>query len=129
MSALFNQTNINPTTSFFTSGSNFPTGINLQGTFLSGNGTTLFIQPNTEIFLGDGAGLTAKYNISSMVYINPTAGATQFLNLQNTGVGVPNFVLNNVSTLTFSEAGVAGSNINITALASTLKSVYPACVN
>lgn len=124
-----NFTNANPTTSFFTSGSDFPLGITIGGgTSLVSNGTSVLIQPAQEIILGDGVGSTARYNISSISYVNPVAGSSQFLNLQNTGAGVPNFVLNNISTLTFSESGVAGSNINLTALASTLKSVYPACV-
>jgi hypothetical protein len=123
-----NFTNANPFTPYG-GGSNFPLGVGIGGgTAIIGNGTSMLIQPATEIFLGDGAGSTARYNISSISYVNPIAGSSQFLNLQNTGAGVPNFVLNNVSTLTFSETGVAGSNINLTALASTLKSVYPACV-
>ena len=124
-----NFTNANTTTSYFSSSSNFPLGIGIGGgTTVTGNGTSMLIQPATEIFLGDGAGLTARYNISSMSYVNPTAGTSQFLNFQNTTPGVPNFALNNISTLTANDLGVTGSNINLSALVSTLKSVYPACV-
>lgn len=119
---------ITPGTSLFASGINFPSGINLNGTNLQGNGgTTLTIQPANEIFLGNGVGDSAKYMVSSIIF-NNSVGAVQFLNTPITAANQPNFRLTNLSTITGNDVGTLGSDINMTALVSTLRVAFPGCV-
>jgi len=119
---------LTPGSSLFASGQNFPSGINLNGTNLGGNGgTTLTIQPANEIFLGNGVGDSAKYMVSSISFAN-TIGTVPFLNTPITTAGQPNFRLTNLSTITGNDVGTLGSDINLTALASTLKVAFPGCV-
>jgi hypothetical protein len=128
MSSLFNQTNIAPGTPFSGGGgSNFPNGLAVGGISLQAGGTSFLVQPANEIFLGDGAGGTALYGISSIAMVNAVMGSASFLNITDFSNANPNFRLTNLSTLTaVNSAG--GNDINITALASTLKVAFPGCV-
>lgn len=115
MSSLFNQTNISPGTAFGGS-SNFSAGITLNGISLggSGAGNPLIIQPSNQLFLGDGAGLTGFYGVSSIAYATVPAGVTPALNL-NIG-GISSIQLNNLSSL---QAGAF--TVNAPLMFSTMK--------
>jgi len=127
MSSLFNQTNIAPGTSFAQNTTNFPNGITVGGIGIQAGGVGLLVQPANEIFLGDGVGGTAKYGISSITMINATLGTAPLATLVDSVAANPNFRLTNLSTLTaVNSAG--GNDINITALASTLRVAFPGCV-
>jgi hypothetical protein len=128
MSSLFNQTNIAPGTAFATGGgSNFPSGITVGSVGIQAGGQGLVIQPVNEIFLGDGVGGTAKYGVSSIAFIETGMGTATFLKIEDFNNANPNFRLTNLSTLSAVDT-VSGNDINITALASTLKSAFPGCV-
>jgi hypothetical protein len=152
MSANFNQTNINATTSFFGAGgggSNFPNGIEISSN--SGNQrylniTNQFWANPTLTLTSDGyiqeTSLTAdQFNALSpgttpaksasysynQIYYQGNAGAgsnSTFLNVNDAG-------LNNNTTPCFNMYNVStmnttpGTTANMTALFSTLKNVYP----
>ena len=116
---------ITPTTSLF-SQSSFPNGIDLNGTTLTGNGTTLLIQPAKEVSLEAGQGNSALYQVSSIRFIDPVMGPKLFASLVDNNPFNTNYQLTNISTI--SGSNTPGTNINIVALVSTLTSVYPGCV-
>jgi len=110
MSALFNQTNL-------TTGTSFASGVSgntltLGGIAVSGGGagTSLVIQPARELFLGDGAGGTAFYGISTIAYANAT--------------GTYNFLATNVSTIalgSLSSLQAGAFTVNAISLLSTVR--------
>lgn len=110
MSALFNQTNLTPGTTFASGGGQ--TSITLGGISVIGGaaGTSLVIQPANEIFLGNGSGGTAFYGLSTISY-NTGAGKYDFLT-----AGVSTIALANLSSI---QAGAF--TVNAVALMSTVK--------
>jgi len=98
MSAYHNQTNISPGTLFSGLNGNFPEGITIGNTIsIQGGANALVIQPASELFLGDGAGGTARYNISTISYVGATPGSVPFLTWN--GAANPSFQLANLSSL------------------------------
>jgi hypothetical protein len=137
MSALFNQTNLTPGTSFSGTGSGdtFPTGLTIG----TGNGGA--ITPYTS---GGGSGLQLNPAAGGQGVVI-TAGGSPFdnLNLTSKTINWQNIntgTMNSWATFSFTDANsklqnlssiqsVGGSNINMTALVSTLATAFPGCVS
>ena len=148
MSSLFNQTNIAPGTAFSGGGggSNFPQGINIDGSLLTsysvpgygggllaGSGNGQFpanMSAEKYLFFGGAALNNFNQNIldsTGLTFQGQNTGAYRnFLTWRgNGGGGDETFSINNLSTI--AHQTVPGI-VSVGALISTLKTAFPGCI-